>query len=115
MQSWVNLKSIDTSIVQTQQQVDDLDEHTAYLEKFYTPYLEGEYAPYFLGHENGTLWRGEYVVRMKHTVIDDDAILPEIEKKESILIATPQQSWDHFIKENLPFVYDRGLLTDAED
>ena len=48
LQAWVNLKSIDTSIQQTREQVIDVDEHTAYLNNFYKPYLESEYAPYFL-------------------------------------------------------------------
>lgn len=98
------------SIEQSKQEVADLHEHTAYLEKFYKPYLEWEYAPYFLGHENGSLWQGEFIVRLRHTVVDNEAILPEIEKKSSILLSTPEQSWHYFIEQKLPFVYEWGLL-----
>ena len=111
LQAWVNLQSIDTSIQQTRAEVAELNEHTAYLEKFYKPYLESEYAPYFLGHENGSLWQGEFIVRLRHTVVDDEAILPEIEKKNTILLSTPEQSWHYFIEQKLPFLYEWGLLT----
>lgn len=110
LQAWVNLKSIDSSIVQTKEEVIDLEEHTAYLEKFYKPYLESEYAPYFLWHENGSLWQNEYIVRLRHTVVNNEAILPEIEQKDSILLSTPQDSWHYFIEKKLPFIYRWGIL-----
>ena len=114
LQAWVNLKSIDTSIEQAKQDVAELNEHTAYLQKFYKPYLEWEYAPFFLWHENWSLRRGEYIIRLRHTVVDDEPILPEIEKKSSILLSTPEQSWHYFIEQKMPFVYEWGLLEKVE-
>ena len=111
IQAWVNLKSIDTSILQAQENYENLIEKTDYMEKFYNPYLDSEYAPYFLGHENGSLYRREYIVRLKHAVPDnEEPILPEIEKKESILLSTPQQSWNYFIDQKLPFLKERKFI-----
>ena len=110
LQAWVNLRSIDTSIQQTKQQVASLNEHTAYLEIFYKNYLQSEYAPYFLGHENGTLYQGEYIVRLRHPTDKDEAILPEIEQKDSIKISTPQESWHYFIEKRLPFLIEWGII-----
>ena len=106
LQAWVNLQSIDNSIDQAKGDLAELDEHTAYLEKFYKNYLLSEYAPYFLGHENSTLYESEYIIRLRHPSDKDEAILPEIEKKDSILISTPQESWMYFIEQKMPFLIE---------
>jgi hypothetical protein len=49
-------------------------------------------------------------VRLRHTVVNNEAILPEIEQKDSILLSTPQDSWHYFIEKKLPFIYRWGIL-----
>ena len=111
IQAYVNNQNIENQIRQVESQIHELESRNNYLNNFYTKYLETEYAPYFAWHENGIIYEGEYVIKLKHRIEDDEVILPvQDEKKEAIIISTPQSSWRYFIEEKLPFLIDRGLI-----
>ena len=47
IQAYINNKNIDIQMEEIENTIQDLDERTAYMEKFYANYLKSDYAPYF--------------------------------------------------------------------
>lgn len=81
------------------------------MNKFYSNYLKSEYAAYFAGHENGILYAGERIVRLKHKVLEEEVTLPfSHERKEKIKLSTPQESRYYFIDQKLSFLKERGII-----
>jgi hypothetical protein len=60
----VNYQNILTSIDTIQQDIQDKNDHTDYINNFVTPYLESEYAPYFFAHENNQIFPGETIIKL---------------------------------------------------
>ena len=94
-----NNKTIDASIVAAQQANHELEQEILFKQNFYMNYLKSEYASYFLWHENGQLFPGEQIIRIKKSTLTQD---PEpVEQIQEDLLATPQQSWKYFIEVSL--------------
>jgi len=79
------------------------------MEKFYKGYLESDYASFFLGHENGTIYLEERIVRLSYQVPQEkgEIILPTQSEIAPITISTPQQARNHFVKNKLSFLESR--------
>lgn len=60
----VNYQNIVTSIETVQQDIQDKNNHTDYINNFVTPYLQSEYAPYFFAHENNQIFPGETLIKI---------------------------------------------------
>lgn len=102
IQAIINNKTIDASIEEVKETNNDVAQEIAYKNNFYKNYLQGEYAPFFLGHENGQLYKYERIVRIKQrSQEDEEALLPEVQKKEDLATLTPQDSWLIFIERRL--------------
>lgn len=52
----VNYLNVQSAIIEVQQQVHDIQEHTSYINNFLAPYLKSEYALYFFAHENNQIF-----------------------------------------------------------
>ncbi|USN54961.1 MAG: hypothetical protein H6765_11040 [Candidatus Peribacteria bacterium] len=111
IQAYLNNISIDQQVAQVKQDIVDTKERTDYLTKFYSQYLQSEYASYFLGHENGMIYAGENIYKLKHQVEEPEVpVVPIIEQKESIKVSTPQESWNYFIDTKLYQLKRLGIL-----
>ncbi len=112
IQVYVNNIGIDAQIAQVKKDIIDLEEESAFMEKFYKWYLESDYAWYFLGHENGTIYLEEKIVRLAYPVpqAENKVVLPTPSEIAPITISTPQQARNHFIKTRLRFLESRGLI-----
>lgn len=98
-------------------QIVDIEEEIAYVKSFERPYLESEWAPYYLGHENGVLYDGERVVRLrdrapvaKEDSAPDDVLALQESEEESIRISSPEESRHFFINDKLSPLKEIGLL-----
>ena len=60
----VNYQNILTSIDTIQEDIQDKNNHTDYINNFVTPYLESDYAPYFFAHENNQIFPGEKIIKL---------------------------------------------------
>jgi hypothetical protein len=112
IQVYVNNIGIDEQITQVKKDIINLEEERAFMEKFYKGYLLSEYARYFLGHENGTIYPEEKIVRLSYQVPtkEDEAQLPQLTQKAPITVSTPQEARNHFIETRLIFLQKRGLI-----
>ncbi len=114
IQVYVNNIGIDSQIKQVREDIKNLEEESAFMEKFYMGYLKSDYAWFFLGHENGTIYLEEKIVRLSYPQNTDeneeDTYLPGIDELAPIAISTPQESWNHFIQTRLRFLKSRGII-----
>ncbi len=112
IQVYVNNLGIDEQITQVKKDIVNLEEENAFMDKFYKGYLQSEYASFFLGHENGTIYPEEKIVRLSYQNELDkgESLLPEIAEKAPITISTPQEARNHFIQTKLTFLQRRGLI-----
>ncbi len=112
IQVYVNNIWIDAQIAQVKEDIIDLEEESAFMEKFYKWYLESEYASFFLWHENGTIYPEEKIVRLAYQVpqVENEVILPMPNEIAPITTSTPQEARNHFVKTRLIFLERRGLI-----
>lgn len=101
-QTYVNYRTIQTSIQEVQEQTQNIRLQNLYEQKFLQPYLESSYAPYFLAHENNRIVPGEKIIRLSqpsNTISSDtdtaSVSLPSTAQEEK----TPPQAWQHFFWE----------------
>jgi len=92
-----------TSITTIKDEIAVIEEETQYMDNFKIPYLESERAPYFLGHENGVLYEGEYVIRLRQKKILKDDTAQDIQQRinDPVLISSPKESRHHFFADKL--------------
>lgn len=112
IQVYVNNISIDNQIEKVQQDIIDLEEERAFMDKFYKGYLTSDYASFFLGHENGTIYPSERIVRLAYQVPTEakNTFLPELDDRAPFTISTPQEARNHFIQTRLSFLKRRGII-----
>lgn len=103
IQAWINYKSIQDSITQAKQDIVNIENEIAFMEKRYKNYLESDYASYFLGHENGQLYPGERLVTLEYRKPEVFEKLPDVvvEDDGTVQLHTPEESWQFFIQEKL--------------
>ncbi len=97
--TYINYSIIKEAIEKVQLDIKNVEEEIAYSEKFLKPYLDSEFAEYFLAHKNNILFDWEYIIRFQAPI--ESNIKEEQKTNTNVLIETPQQSRQHFIKSKL--------------
>lgn len=117
VQAYLNRQNMLVSIQDIKDEIVDIEEEVAFIENFERPFLESERAPYYLGHENGVLYNGERVVRLRDrapVVADedtpDDVLALQQVEEDKIKISSPEESRHYFINDKLKPLKDIWLL-----
>ena len=101
-----NSQKIEAQIDKVQREIEEVEEKTNYTNNFQVKYLESEYAPYFAGHENGIIYDNEKVVRLSYQITKVDQSVPRKKWWVDIMLSTPRESWNHFMKDKFPLLED---------
>ena len=102
-----------SSISIIKEEITEIEQETYYMNNFKIPYLESERAPYFLWHENGVLYDGEYVIRLRKQKIikNDTAKDMQQRKNDPVLISSPKESRSYFFADKLEELKFIGIDT----
>lgn len=113
IQAYVNNKSIDVSIESVKEDIVNIEEEIAFMDKFYTNYLQTEYATYFLWHENWQIYWNERIIRFANDKEETDfwTYISQQEQPNEIYLATPRDSRNYFLESKLEELDNLWILS----
>jgi len=114
----LNRQNMLISIQDIRDNIDETKEETAFIQNFEKPFLESDRAPYYLWHENGVLYDGERVVRLRNKAnippenlnLPDEILAIQQQEEDLIKISSPEESRHFFINDKLSPLKDLGLI-----
>ncbi len=107
---------MEVAIEEIQTEINDAAEEIAFIKNFERPFLDSEWAEYYLWHENGVVYDGERVIRLRNReriladTQDDILSLQAKDDKDVIVISSPQESWYYFIYDKLEPLKDLWFI-----
>ena len=102
---------MEVAIQEIQEEITTTKDEIEFIKHYEVPFLDSEWADYYLGHENGVVYDGEWVVRLKNREkilanTQDDILTLQASEEDMIIISSPEESWYYFIYDKLKPLQD---------
>lgn len=96
VKTYVNYSAIIDETENVKNDIELVEQKTAYAKNFYLKYADSEYYMYFLSHKNNILFDGEYIIKIADNQKETENQNNKSEEKDQH--ETPQESRHRFIK-----------------